>query len=63
MVFLLWLATGATLGFTSNVSSVDEDGGSVSLRVELITGQLGRAVELALNTRDGTAQGTVIGTQ
>ncbi len=55
--FSLYHVTGATLGFNPSAYNVSEDGVSVTLRVQLISGQLGRAVELNLNTRDGTAEG------
>ncbi len=54
------LFAGATIGFNPSEYSTGEDGGSVTLRVELITGQLGRSVEVLLNTRDGTATGAYI---
>ena len=47
---------GATIGFRPETYSGPE-GSTVILRIEVISGQLGRDVTIFLNTVDGTAFG------
>ena len=49
------LFPGVTIGFDPETYSVNEDGGSVTLTVRVLDGELARPVTVAFNTQDGTA--------
>ena len=52
------LNTAVTIGFDPDQYSVNEDDGSVSLTVQVLAGELARAVSVNFLTQDGTATST-----
>ena len=52
--------TDAVIGFTPNSYAVNEEGGTVTLTVSVISGMLQRPVEIGFSTANDTAIGMVI---
>ena len=49
----------ATIGFLQNYN-VSEDEGSIDVDIQLLSGELGREVEVRVFTVDGSAQGIIL---
>ena len=61
-VINLWPVTTlivAKIGFLQN-SNVSEDQGSIDVDIQLLSGKLGREVEVRVFTVDGSAQGIIL---
>ena len=51
--------TGVLIGFDRDVYTVSESNGSVTLLVQVLSGQLSEDTVVQLTTTDDTAQGTI----
>ena len=58
-MILLWLVIVATIGFIQNYN-VSEDQGSIDVDIQLLSGELGRELEVRVFTVDGSAQGIIL---